>query len=266
VARRLAGHAEVSHRPANIPHVYVTAIRVLPELADRGWPFTIPAVAHVVRDGLRFSRPVTFLVGPNGAGKSTLIEAMAEAYGVDVRGGHAGRRYASPLPRSRLGTVLRLEMSEEQRAERGRRGRGFFLRAETALGVLEFMNGLPGYGDDLDKKSHGESFLQVFDGRFVDSGLYLLDEPESGLSFTSTLQLVIVLDRLAAEGAQVVCATHSPLLTALPGAEIFQLTAEGIVAASWGDLGVVEEWRSFLLAPETFMRHLLGAEPGPDRR
>ncbi|HUZ22077.1 MAG TPA: hypothetical protein VMU75_16075 [Acidimicrobiales bacterium] len=131
--------------------------------------------------------------------------------------------------------------------------------------MLEFMNGLPGYGDDLDKKRHGESFLQVFDGRFVDSGLHLLDEPESGLSFTSTLQLVIVLDRLAAVGAQVVCATRSPLLTSLPGAQLLQLGADGIVPARWEDLGIVEEWRAFLRAPQAFMRHLLANGPGRDR-
>jgi hypothetical protein len=37
------------------------------------------------------------------------------------------------------------------------------------------------------------------------------------LSFTSTLSLLTRLDELRNAGAQVVVATHSPLLTALPG-------------------------------------------------
>ena len=33
--------------------------------------------------------------------------------------------------------------------------------------------------------SHGESFLEVFDQYFTEPGVYLMDEPESALSFTS---------------------------------------------------------------------------------
>ncbi len=38
------------------------------------------------------------------------------------------------------------------------------------------------YGEDLDANSHGESFLKLFQARFVPGGLYLLDEPEAPLS------------------------------------------------------------------------------------
>lgn len=45
------------------------------------WPFTIPAVAQIVREGgLEVARGVTFLVGENGSGKSTIVEALAAAY------------------------------------------------------------------------------------------------------------------------------------------------------------------------------------------
>jgi len=173
------------------------------------WPIDLPAIRDVVERGLQFAGPVTFIVGANGSGKSTLIEAMAEAYGTDVRGGHAGRRYASPLEKGPLGSALRLDLTPSARGQTGRRGKGFFLRAESALGVFEFMSGLPGYGDDLDRVSHGESFLQLFDGRCVSPGLYLLDEPESGLAFEALLQLLIVMHRVSTIGGQIVCATHS---------------------------------------------------------
>lgn len=39
--------------------------------------------------------PVTFFAGADGSGKSTPVEAIAGADGVDSRGGHVGRRYAS---------------------------------------------------------------------------------------------------------------------------------------------------------------------------
>ena len=60
----------------------------------------------------------------------------------------------------------------------------------------------------------------AFRERFHEPGLYVLDEPEAALSFASCLELVGLLDELARAGGQVVCATHSPLLTALPGAAI----------------------------------------------
>src|ERR1700689_4440642 len=115
--------------------MFVTALDVPHGPVDEAWPFTIPAVAQLGREALRFDTAVTFLVGPNGAGKSTIIEAISEAYGIEVRGGHAGRRYATPRPTSRLGSMLRLKMAKDEAAKRGRRGRGFFLRAETALGM-----------------------------------------------------------------------------------------------------------------------------------
>jgi predicted ATPase len=37
------------------------------------------------------------------------------------------------------------------------------------------------YGEGLDTYSHGESFLTLFQSRFVPNGLYLLDEPEAPL-------------------------------------------------------------------------------------
>ena len=40
------------------------------------WPFTIPAVAGLIRnEGLEIPPGVAFLIGENGTGKSTLIEA-----------------------------------------------------------------------------------------------------------------------------------------------------------------------------------------------
>jgi predicted ATPase len=224
------------------------------------WPFTLPPIRQVAERGIRFSTPVTFLVGENGTGKSTLVEALAEAYGIDVRGGHGARRYASPLAKSPLGAGLRLDMAPGGRGMRGsRNARGFFLRAETAMGVLEFMSGQPGYGDrDLRTVSHGEGFLQVFEGRFNQPGLYLMDEPESALSFTSCLRLLATMDALAEVGGQIICATHSPLLAALPGATIWELGEFGIRVSDWEDLQLVDHWRRFMANPDAYLRHIAG--------
>jgi len=49
-----------------------------------------------------------------------------------------------------------------------------------------------------------------------------MDEPEAALSFTSCLQLVALMHQLGQSDAQVVCATHPPILAAIPGAEIIE--------------------------------------------
>ena len=41
------------------------------------------------------------------------------------------------------------------------------------------------YGDGLDTCSHGESYMKLFQARFVTEGIYLIDEPKDALSPTS---------------------------------------------------------------------------------
>lgn len=110
--------------------------------------------------------------------------------------------------------------------------------------------------------SHGESFLQVLEGRFVDTGLYLLDEPEAPFSFRSCLALISVLDELARDGSQVICATHSPLLTSLPGAQILELSDDGITPRAWRDLDLTSNWLHFLEEPDSYLKYLTGGADG----
>jgi len=87
--------------------------------------------------------------------------------------------------------------------------------------------------------------------------VYFLDEPESALSFQSSLALLVVLDVLRQEGSQVIVATHSPLLAALPGATTLELGEWGIRTVPWQELDLVQSWRDFLTAPQRYLRHLL---------
>jgi predicted ATPase len=238
----------------------VSAAHIPASLVTDEWPFTLAPVRQVVNEGIAFTRPVTFLVGENGSGKSTIIEGLAEAYGIDVRGGHGGRRYNNAPPKGPLGQALKLTRSPVGIKARGRGSQGFFLRAETALGVFEFMSahGVAGYGErDLARVSHGEGFLQVFAGRFIGPGLYLMDEPEAALSFTDCLSLVSVIAQLAEQGAQVICATHSPILCAVPGAHILELDENGFHPRVWKDLALTDHWRRFMASPESYLDRLL---------
>ena len=105
--------------------------------------------------------------------------------------------------------------------------------------------------------SHGESFLAVVRSRFDSPGFYCLDEPEAALSFSAQVALVGTLHDLAAGGAQVLCATHSPLLAALPGAQILEVGPWGMRSTSYDDLELVAHWKRYLDSPMRYLRHVL---------
>ena len=103
--------------------------------------------------------------------------------------------------------------------------------------------------------SHGESFLEVLMRKFDSPSFYCLDEPEAALSFRSTLTLIRVLHDIAAGGGQVLCATHSPVLAAMPGARILEVGDWGMRESTWDDLELVHHWKAYLDAPMRYLRH-----------
>jgi len=217
------------------------------------WPHTIAAVRQILTDGLDFNPGVTFLVGENGAGKSTLVEAIAIAFGMSPEGGSIGARLTTRASESSLSRDLALTRGV------GAPRWGFFLCAETMHGYYTYLEQNPGPRGDpnFHELSHGEGFLEVLRSRFDSPGLYCLDEPESALSFSSSLALVGVLNELATGGGQVLCATHSPIVCSLPGATILEVGDWGIRETSWRDLEIVKNWQAYLEAPDRYLRHIL---------
>lgn len=216
------------------------------------WPTSIPAVAQLLRDGIEFSPGVTFLVGENGSGKSTIVEGIAIAYGLSPEGGSRQAMHTTRPTESPLSEWLRIQRGV------GASRWGFFLRAETMHSFYTYLEENPSPRDSrFHEMSHGESFLEILSTRFDEPGFYCLDEPEAALSFGSTLTLISVLQRIADDGGQVLCATHSPVLAALPGAQILEVGEWGMRPAAWEDLEIVQHWRSFLSGPERYLRHLL---------
>ncbi|MFE6735470.1 AAA family ATPase [Microbacterium sp. NPDC057650] len=218
------------------------------------WPTSIPAVAQVLRDGIDLDPGVTFLVGENGSGKSTIVEGIAIAYGLSPEGGSRQARHSTRPTESPLSDWLRIQRGVG--ADRW----GFFLRAETMHSFYTYLEDNPSPRGDVafHEMSHGESFLALLDDRFQSPGFYCLDEPEAALSFGSTLSLISVLQRIVDDGGQVLCATHSPVLAALPGARILEVGEWGLREAEWSDLELVRHWRSYLDEPGRYLRHLLG--------
>ncbi|GAB2881572.1 AAA family ATPase [Streptomyces mayteni] len=226
-----------------------------------GWPFTLPPVRQLGLAGIEFDRPVTFLVGENGSGKSTVVEAVAEVAKINSEGGKAGTKYASAAVVTPLGRALRADFTSAGiRLVSGprRKRQGFFLRAETLFNLAQNVSGSLGFWEqDLNEQSHGEGFLTVLDTMFDQPGLYLMDEPEAALSFSSCLHLVALMDQLGRSGGQIICATHSPLLTAMPGARILEFGDHGIRVTEWADLQLVDHWRRYLADPRQYLRRVL---------
>lgn len=226
-----------------------------------GFPFDVPAVAAV--EELRLDAPVTLLAGDNGTGKSTLVEAIAEAVGFGSEGGELERAGELPaVPRPVLGGALSPVLSGTKTT------RGYFLRAESFFNVAGFVDGGSTFAPDLSlyggvelhRQSHGESFLALAANRFGGEGIYVLDEPEAALSVTGALALLAIITRAAAEGAQFIVATHSPVLLACPGAAIYELDRGGLRRTAYDDLEVVRLTRGFLADPARWVREALGEE------
>src|SRR5215472_717781 len=127
----------------------------------------------------------------------------------------------------------------------------YFLLADTMHTLYSYLEDNPGRRQErLHEVSHGEGFLQILRTRVNQPGFYLMDEPDAPLSFVASLGLVALLHDLAHEQSQAVVATHSPIVAALPGANILELGDWGMRPARWADLDLVKEWRDFLNDPQ----------------
>jgi predicted ATPase len=215
------------------------------------WPLTVPAVAQLADEGLELPAGALVLVGENGSGKSTVMELLAVTLGLNPEGGSAGARMSTrPSEPGSLGLIV-------ERSPGASRW-GYFLRDETLHGLYSYLEANPADVPEpaFHQLSHGEAFLEVLTDRAAGRGTYLLDEPDAALSFGGSLALVSHLMALVDRGAQVVVATHSPVVAALPGATLLEVGAWGLRSTTWADLELTRSWRQFLDAPESFLRHL----------
>jgi predicted ATPase len=243
------------------PEALLRAVVVRPDAREPGrWPWTVPALAAI--EELALHPRVTFLVGENGSGKSTLVEGIATAAGFAPEGGslHFGANTRTEEPP--LADALRLVRG----ARRPRTG--FFLRAESFFNVATEIDRLDAEGDgppllesyggiSLHERSHGEGFLALATHRFGPGGLYVLDEPEAALSPQGALTFLRRVHELAAEGAQFVISTHSPVLMAYPDAWIYELSDAGADRVEYEATDHVRLLRAFLDDRERFFRTLL---------
>lgn len=253
------------------------------------FPFQIPFLESFER--LELVPPVTFLVGENGSGKSTFLETLACAVGSITVGSEDVRTDPTLKAVRELANHFKLTWSKKTR-------KGFFMRAEDFFGFAKKMNQVQGemqadledvdrdyqgrseyakslakmpysreigamrkaYGDGIDSRSHGESFLMLFRERFVGEGVYLLDEPEAPLSPARQLSFLALLHQMVSQNGQFIIATHSPILLAYPGAKILSFDGGKIHEENYAELEHVKLTRDFLNHPEAYLIHLMSEE------
>ncbi len=247
------------------------------------FPFNLDLVRNL--PSISLTSPITFLVGENGAGKSTLLEAIAYASGVPSVGEYSLEE--DPLMESarKLGKYLSLRYAERSRS-------GFFVRAEDFLGFVKQLlrnlaeldaeiediqaNWAGGdlekalsplraekkayidkYTENLNGMSHGEGFLRFFNQRITGKGLYLIDEPEAALSPARQLSLILLIqDAVKNHQAQFIIATHSPIIMALPMADILLIEEGQIQKVSYRETPHYQLTHSFLQDPHRFLHAL----------
>jgi predicted ATPase len=267
--------------------VHLGSVTIAQPTGDRRerFPFSVPAIHALGR--LELDQAVTLLVGENGSGKSTLMEALAAAARLPAIGTDALDR--DPTLADQRELARRMKLSWHRRTHRG-----FFLRAEDFFGYAKslarqaaemrdevarveteyrdrsaYAKGLalgPIAGtasafeaqyEAAESGSHGQSFLKLFQSRFVPDGLYLLDEPEAPLSPQSQLALLALIADGVARSSQFIIATHSPIVLAFPGATIISFDRVPPERVAFEELDHVNLTRSFLNDPGAYLRHLL---------
>ncbi|WP_425074716.1 AAA family ATPase [Sagittula sp. S175] len=224
-----------------------------------GYPYDLPWLDRKAFE-LRFTTPVTILIGENGTGKSTLVEAVAALSGYDEAGGGKGYR---PVDHERAVDTSGAELAEALRASwLPKVTNGWFFKAETFFSVARYLdvaaldsgNAPP----DFLSWSHGEGFVRFFEERMSRQGIYFLDEPESALSPKRQLELLTILDRIQKSAiSQVIIATHSPILMALPNARLLEITRHGIAETALEETQHFKLFRAFTASPTEFVTDAL---------
>jgi predicted ATPase len=236
--------------------VYITEIEIQSEQypTNSCYPFNVPTLRKAQK--VTLNKPVVFFVGENGSGKSTLLEALCRKCGIHIWD-KPKRHIAHENPyETRLSDYIDVTWANG-------RVTGSLFRAETFREFSDFIDDValcdPGRlqyhgGRILNVLSHGQGILSYLATRYRIQGLYFLDEPEAALSPTSQIKFLRLLQGLSAQGhAQFIVATHSPILLALPDAQIYSFDPPQIAEVQYTETKHYRLYRQFLADPDAYL-------------
>lgn len=259
--------------------IFLKSVSITKKIDNDYYPFNLPLIKNLKE--FNFNKPITILVGENGSGKSTLLEAIATSAKLPLIGEDNIDSDNTLNATRELGKKMKLLWFYKP-------SRGFFLRANdfisfikklskvrieakqnydeikakdaTSYEILPYARTLGElknlYGEGLEFNSHGEAFLSLFGARFKKEGLYILDEPDVPLSPLHQLTLLSLIMDMVKQDSQFIIATHSPIIMALPDADIYVIENNKLIKKDYNEIEHVKLTKDFLANPDLFIRHL----------
>lgn len=241
--------------------VFVSQLKV--KTVRKGYPFT-PLVVNTPE--FNFNSPVTIICGDNGCGKTTFAKILATAckcvcvsYEKTTQAAFTSNVDCFSVARKMLpkrsfyfsaeefvqfvrdveerkqdaeAAIAEIEADETMSDYAKKLAKSPHL--ETLLGFEDF------YGANLSEVSHGQGFLTFFDKRLKNDGFYVIDEPEAALTSENQFLLAARINQAAkSRNCQFVICTHSPVIAAIPDAEIFEVADDRLVKTEWENLSNV---------------------------
>lgn len=212
---------------------------------------------------ISFKKNITIIIGENGVGKSTLLETIAVKLGCPAEGGSRNFNYKTEDTHFQSIEHIRLIKTGKKIFDL------FFYRSETYYNFITEMRRLDAEkfggakinsyygGKDLHLLSHGESMKALYTNRFKANSLYILDEPEASLSVGNQINLINKINNLSQNGTQFIIATHSPILMAIPNADLIEFGTKSHRRTRLEDTNIYYIYKKILESNGAFIKNLL---------
>lgn len=249
------------------------------------YPFNLNLIKNLNK--IEFSKDIVILVGENGSGKTTLMEIIASIlglhrinypsltiqdklnkinsatnyfkvhYNLSKKGGFyfQGEDFINYL--NYLNTTISESIEQIKKIDDEYKGKSDYARSQAKVPHLKTINELKNlYDGNLLTSSHGEGFISFFSSRIKGNEIYLLDEPETPLSFHNQLVMISIIKEAVNNKAQFIISTHSPLLMSIPNSDIYSIENNMLIKKEYEELEQVNSLRDFLNNKDTYLRYL----------
>ncbi|WP_162140318.1 AAA family ATPase [Haploplasma axanthum] len=252
-------------------------IKLVKDIDKNEYPYSTIAFKS-----LDLNAPVVFFTGENGSGKSTILRIISQltnsinvSKNIDYRFEKYKGFSVSWNTKLKRGyyfqsedfyTFLSWIEKEEQenkdllnqsiKKHGNRESFGKILEIGLHEGNVEKMKSMV---SKFKMASHGEGYISFFSSKLRGKTLYLLDEPETPLSFQNQLTLISLIKKYVDEGSQFIICTHSPILLAYPNALIYHFS-DKISITEYENHPIVRDYTSFLSSPTRYMKYLFDEE------
>lgn len=250
--------------------------------SKEGYPYSIDVLNDKT---IIFNEPITIFVGSNGSGKTTILESIASSinsinisnqsimdddlfseiriYAKDLKLSYSTMTKrgfffrASDFITYRHGIrLMKKQLQREiERVKFEYKDKSIFARNQALTPFTRSLNELENQGRELTKLSHGESFLEFFSSRFNVPGIYILDEPETPLSFENQYAFMVMINEMVKKGAQFIISTHSPVIAAIDNAEIIDLD-KNMAVVDYDSLNSVSFIKDFVNNKDRYIHYL----------